>query len=378
MKIIIIGTYPPTECGIATFTYDFYQSINKLPNVKARILAIANGSEPSFPSEVVLSIDKEDLLSYSYIAQYINTHFDICILQHEYGIFGGLNGSYILDLINQLQIPLYSNLHTLLNHPNKYQRFILNRILAKSHIITVMTPYAVDLLTTQYTAANKDKIRVIQHGVPEFNYTQVEAKKLLGFSNQFVILSFGFLGRGKGIETVLEALKQIKDQEFIYIILGRTHPNVLKYEGEKYRLELQQQVEQYNLQKKVLFINEFASSEVLDLYLSACDTYITAYPNEQQISSGTLSFALGAGAALISTPYWYARDLLAQNRGILFDFGDSVTLSKKIQSLMKSPTLLQYYRNKAKNYGRKMSWKSIGSNYISMIQTHSCITYYLN
>lgn len=367
MKIAIIGTYPPRQCGIATFTHDLYQSLQYSSNQDHRIFAVSDGSEYVFPEEVTYVIDKENLNSYFQAAEIINETFDACIIQHEYGIFGGETGKYIIDLIKNLKIPLVTNLHTVLEQPNPFEYRIIRQLGQYSSKLTVMTQRAIDMLEKIYQI-NPESIALIPHGVPQFECDQEIAKKKLGFQNKKVMLSFGFLGRSKGFETAIKSVANIEDDDFVYIILGSTHPNVLRTEGDTYREDLMEMVMNLNIGHKVQFVNQFASEKLLKEYLSACDIYVTPYPNEHQISSGTLSFAVGAGTACISTPYWYAKDLLAEDRGILFPFNDANALSTIVNDLLANPAKMLYYRNNAAAYGKQMSWANVGKCQLALLK----------
>lgn len=367
MKIAIIGTYPPRQCGIATFTHDLYESLPHNSTHLHRIFALSDGSEYAFPEEVLYIINKENLSNYFQAAQIINEEFDACIIQHEYGIFGGETGKYIVDLLQNLKVPVLTNLHTVLEQPSSNEYQIIRQLSQYSNKITVMTRRAIDMLETIYQI-NKESISMIPHGVPLFDCDQESAKKKLGFQNRKIMLSFGFLGRNKGLETAIKAVAAIEDDNFLYIILGSTHPNVLKTEGDTYRDDLMEMVMNLNIGHKVQFVNQFASEKLLKEYLSACDIYVTPYPNENQISSGTLSFAIGAGAACISTPYWYAKDLLADDRGILFPFNDTHALSTIVNDLLDHPTKMLRYRNNAAKYGKQMSWTNVGNCQLELLK----------
>ncbi|MEN5234046.1 glycosyltransferase family 4 protein [Sphingobacterium faecium] len=367
MKIAIIGTYPPRQCGIATFTHDLYQSLQYSSNQDHRIFAVSDGSEYVFPEEVTYVIDKENLNSYFQAAEIINETFDACIIQHEYGIFGGETGKYIIDLIENLKVPVVTNLHTVLEQPNPFEYRIIRQLAQYSSKLTVMTQRAIDMLEKIYQI-NPESIALIPHGVPQFECDQEIAKKKLGFQNKKVMLSFGFLGRSKGFETAIKAVANIEDDDFVYIILGSTHPNVLRTEGDTYREDLMEMVMNLNIGHKVQFVNQFASEKLLKEYLSACDIYVTPYPNEHQISSGTLSFAVGAGTACISTPYWYAKDLLAEDRGILFPFNDDNALATIVNDLLTNPAKMLYYRNNAAAYGKQMSWANVGKCQLALLK----------
>jgi glycosyltransferase involved in cell wall biosynthesis len=366
MKIAIIGTYPPRQCGIATFSHDLYHSLPRSLANDHHIFAVSDGSEYVFPEEVTYIIEKENLDSYIQAADVINNAFDACIIQHEYGIFGGETGSYIIDLLQHLNVPVLTNLHTVLEHPHHNEYRILRALAQYSSKITVMTSRAINMLETIYQI-DRNQVSLIPHGVPNFDCDQDMAKRKLGFQNKKVMLSFGFVGKSKGFETAIQAVSQIENDYFVYIILGSTHPNVLKHEGDSYRHDLMDMVMALNIGHKVQFVNQFASEKLLKEYLTACDIYVTPYPNENQISSGTLSFALGAGAACISTPYWYAKDLLADDRGLFFPFNDAHALSSVVNDLLDQPDKLQYYRNNASIYGKQMSWSNVGKRQFQLL-----------
>lgn len=365
MKIAIIGTYPPRRCGIATFTHDLFQSLQHTHKCTPSVVAVSDGSELSFPDEVKLVIKRDDVESYLEAALYINTAFDVCIVQHEYGIFGGHSGEYILQLTQQLNIPVVSNLHTVLKSPSIGEKNVLQKLAMKCEKVMVMTPFAIQILKETF-GIKSDRVVHIPHGVPVFDLDQKSAKKRVGLRGKKVMLSFGFLGPSKGYETAIEAVAKVKDEDFVYVILGTTHPNIVREHGEVYREHLEQKVEELGIADKVKFVNYFATEKLLVEYLSACDIYVTPYPSENQISSGTLSFALGAGAAVISTPYWYAKDLLADARGLLFNFKDPEGLSSLINQLLDDPDMLRKYRRNAANHGKKLTWANVGKMHCSL------------
>lgn len=373
MKTIILSTYTPQKCGIATFANDLYKSLLIAPTDTVHIAAITNQNTVDFPDEVVYYIEKQHLKSYVQAANFINGGYDVCIIQHEYGIFGGESGDYILTLCKLLNIPIITNFHTILPKPSSKERKVLQEMAQISSMVTVMTNWAVSMLHSIYKIPFR-KIEMIPHGVPVFDYRHEAAKEKLGLQGKKVLLSFGFLGRGKGFETAIEAVKNVKNPDFKYLILGITHPNVIKEEGEAYRNQLIRKCHDLGISDKIIFINQFATNEQLNEYLTACDMYVTPYPNENQISSGTLSFALGAGAAVISTPYLYAKDLLADERGLLFDFYDSAQLANIINLLLQDSELLTKYRTNARQHGEKMQWPYVGNRYSKLIAT----TYTIN
>jgi len=375
IKIACIGNYPPRQCGIATFTRNFFDSIvnnDKEKNINADACIIAlndQDQEYLYPEEVTHVINKNHAQDYLEAVKYINfSTSDVCILQHEFGIFGGNSGVYILPLIYRLKIPLIVIFHTVLREPSYNERNIVREIGKRAEKIVVMSRMAVDFLTSLYDIS-PDKIEVIEHGVPDFDFMQNSYhKKKFHVEERKTLITFGLLSRNKGIETVINALPEVvkKHPEVLYIILGKTHPAVARVSGEEYRNYLKLLVRKNNLADHVYFDDRFVSTDELLGYLSAADIYITPYLNEAQITSGTLSYAVGAGAAVISTPYWHAQELLSDERGILFDFNDSKKLAEILNELLENPESLVALRKKAYAYGRKTIWSEIGKKYLTL------------
>lgn len=301
-------------------------------------------------------------------AKYINyTGADICILEHEFGIFGGQSGVYILPLLYRLEIPFIVTLHTILETPSYNEKAILKEICKMAHKVLVMSNKAIEFLVDIYDLP-KEKIVVIEHGAPDIYFDSETSKKEFKLKNNKVILTFGFVGRNKGIETVIKALpKVIKNYpEVSYFVIGKTHPNVLRHSGEEYRTFLLRLIKEYQLENHVTFLNEFIDERDLFKYLYACDIYITPYLNEAQITSGTLSYAVGVGAAVLSTPYWHATGLLADGRGKLFNFNDTDELAKTIIELFDNPEELKSLKIKAGEYGKRITWPKTGKKYIEL------------
>lgn len=372
LKIACIGNYPPKKCGIATFTENLIKSIdsqylNSEIKAESHVIAINEDStELTYPEIVKHTIRKNHQRDYIQAAEYINySEADICILQHEFGIYGGDSGVYILSLLHKLKVPLMVTFHTILKEPSFNERIIVNEIGKLANKIIVMSKKAVYFLNKIYNIP-EDKIAIIEHGVPDIKVdSQRELKKKFKIDNRKVILTFGLLGRSKGIEGVIHALPQVvrKHPDVLYIILGKTHPNVVKHSGEEYRNYLKKLINQYDIDENVYFHDEFVSEKDLYEYLNASDLYVTPYLNEAQITSGTLSYAVGAGNCVISTPYWHAQELLAHDRGILYEFGNSDQLSLIINDLFDDEYKLKSYRNRAKDYGRKIIWPKMGDTY---------------
>ncbi len=377
MKYAFIGTYPPRECGIGTFTNNLLESVlqtKKAEKGKYEAFVVAvNDHDLSYdyPPEVKIQIRQEHQRDYLKAAKYINlSGADICILEHEFGIFGGQNGIYILPLLYRLEQPLVVTLHTILKTPSYNEKAVLKEIGKMAQKIVVMSQKAIEFLVDIYDIP-RAKIALIEHGVPDIKYNSVTSKEEFKLENKKVLLTFGFIGRNKGIETVINALPQVvkKHPDVIYIVLGKTHPNVLRHSGEEYRIFLMRLVKNLHLEKHVLFLNQFIDVQDLFKYLSSADIYITPYLNEAQITSGTLSYAVGVGAAVISTPYWHAAELLADGRGSLFDFGNSGELASTINNLFDHPKDLQQLKKSALDYGRNFTWPRTGEKYVALFET---------
>jgi glycosyltransferase involved in cell wall biosynthesis len=356
MKIANIGTYPPRECGIGTFTQNLVHSLingNTGMAVSTFVVALNDHEQDySYPPEVKLIIEQEQQPDYLEAANFINiSGADICILEHEFGIYGGQNGVYILPLLHRLKIPVVVILHTVLNTPSYNEKAILKEICKMATKIVVMSKKAVGFLEEIYHVP-VEKITFIEHGVPDIHFDQAESKTEFKLEDKKVLLTFGFIGRNKGIETVIKALPAIieKYPETLYIVLGKTHPNVLRHSGEEYRNYLRLLIKNLQVGDHVLFLNEFIDQQELFKYLAASDIYITPYTNEAQITSGTLSYALGAGCAVISTPYWHATELLAEGRGRLFGFHNSDELATILMELLDNPTAMKIIQKKAFEY----------------------------
>ena len=376
MKIAYIATYPPRECGIGTFTNNLFKSMleenkGKKDGNEGYIVALNdNDLTYKYPEEVKITIRQDYQEDYLEAVKYINlSGADLCILEHEFGIFGGQSGVYILPLLHRLEIPIIVTLHTILKTPSYIEKAILKEICKMASKIVVMSHKAVEFLTSIYDVP-KAKIALIEHGVPDIHFSPEKSKKEFKLENKKVLLTFGFIGRSKGIETVIKALPEVvkKYPELTYIVLGKTHPNVLRHSGEEYRISLLRLVKNLQLENHVIFLNEFIDEQDLFKYLYACDIYITPYLNEAQITSGTLSYAVGVGAAVLSTPYWHAAELLANERGRLFNFNDSDDLAKTLTELLDNPEELKKLKINAGEYGQKITWPKTGEKYVMLAE----------
>ena len=376
MKLAYIATYPPRECGIGTFTNNLFKSMlynESRKNGNEGFVVALNDLDLTYeyPEEVKLTIRQERQEDYLLAVKFINlSGADLCILEHEFGIFGGQNGVYILPLLHRLEIPLIVTLHTIIKAPSYNEKAVLLEICKMAHKIVVMSHKAIEFLVNIYHVP-EEKIVFIEHGVPDIHFSPEKTKREFKLECKKVLLTFGFIGRNKGIETVIKALpKVVKNHpNVIYIILGKTHPNVLRHSGEEYRIFLMRLVKSLQLEDHVVFLNEFIDEQDLFKYLCAADIYITPYLNEAQITSGTLSYAVGVGSAVISTPYWHAAELLAEGRGILFSFNDSNGLTDILTELLDNPKELCELKAKASDYGRKITWPKSGEKYLALVET---------
>ncbi|MEH6306252.1 glycosyltransferase family 4 protein [Olivibacter sp. CPCC 100613] len=372
MKIAFVGTYAPRRCGIGSFSQNLFESIRNLASSEASENLVIAINDPdnvyTYPQEVKFVIEQENHDSYLKAADFINNNgVDVCIVQHEFGIFGGQNGVFILSLLHNLSIPVITTFHTVLKKPSYNESMILKEIVRTAQKVVVMANKAVSMLQDVYDVP-LEKIHMIPHGVPGIRYDKTEVRQQLGLEDKSVLLTFGFIGRNKGIETAISALSAVvkKYPNTVYIILGKTHPNVVKHAGEEYRLFLHRLVKKLNLEDHVIFLNQYASQDDLFKYLGASDIYLTPYLHEAQITSGTLSYAVGVGSAVISTPYWHAVELLAGGRGRLFNFNDNDELSNLLIDLLAHPEKLEAMRHHATEYGKGITWAKTGNEYYKL------------
>ncbi|MET4082835.1 glycosyltransferase involved in cell wall biosynthesis [Pedobacter sp. UYP30] len=377
MKIAYISTFPPRECGLATFNQNLVNAIglNKSYDASKSFIVAMNESddldEHQYPEEVKFVIRQQNQQDYIAAAEFINnSEVDTCIIQHEFGIYGGTSGVFLLSLINKLTKPFITILHTVLKEPDFMQETILKEIAGKASKVVVMSNKAVLFLKSIYKIP-AERIKIIEHGVPDLepsaNNPLLQSPL---FKGRKVLFTFGLISKNKGLETVIKALPEIvaKHPDVLYIILGNTHPGVVKQSGEKYRDSLKQLAIDLGVEKNLAFVNNFVSESELYEYLTAADLYITPYLNEAQITSGTLSYAVGAGAAVVSTPYWHAQELLADGRGKLFDFKDYHQLSEIVNGLLAHKEEHKALKDKAYNYGLKLRWPSTGNTFIKVLE----------
>lgn len=372
-RTAFIGNYLPRQCGIATFTTDLCTAM-AAEFGEERLFAIpVNDPDSSYqyPERVRLEIEQEDCSSYERAAEFLNFNGnDLVCLQHEYGIFGGTAGSHILAFLRKLKMPLVTTLHTVLRDPDSNQRVVLDEISHLSDRLIVMSEHAAGLLRDVYGVPN-DKIDVIPHGVPDLPFMDPNYfKDLFGTQGKSVLLTFGLLSPNKGIENVIRALPAIltKHPDLVYIISGVTHPHIRRQEGERYREELQALAEELGISAHVIFNNRFVSNEEMIEHVGAADVYITPYRQEAQVVSGTLAIALGAGKAIISTPYWHAKEILAGGRGVLVPFDDSDSIATAATRLLDNDAERHAMRKRAYIHSRNTTWQKTAQTYMASFQ----------
>ncbi len=372
-KIAFVGNYLPRKCGIATFTFDLRNAIyNQYPQTDCIVLALNDRDQDfEYPPEVRFVINKQDINTYQKAADFLNfNNIDIVCLQHEYGIFGGTEGSHILAFLRNLRMPVVTTLHTILNEPNLDQKRVMKELLSYSTRLITMTEKGKDFLKNIYNA-QEEIIDVIPHGIPDMPFVDPNFyKDRFNVEGKYVILTFGLLSPNKGIEYVLKALPKVLSEfpNLVYIVLGATHPNIVKEYGESYRMSLERLAHDLGIKKNVIFYNRFVDSEELKEFLGAADIYITPYLNKAQITSGTLSYSFGCGKAVISTPYWHAEELLSDNRGVIVPFADSNAIADEIIKLLRDEPRRHAMRKKAYMLGREMVWNNIAHLYLESFQ----------
>ncbi len=368
-KVAFLGDYLPRKCGIATFTSDLCSSVAaQFPSCRCFVVPV--NDDPTgyeYPHEVRFEVDEQDLSSYLRAADFLNlSNVDVVSLQHEFGIFGGPAGSHILALLRELKTPVVTTLHTVLREPTADQRWVMHEVIQRSTRLVAMTHRGQELLEQVYQVPAA-KIDVIPHGIPDVPFIDPNFyKDLFGVEGKLVLLTFGLLSPNKGIEHALNALPQIVAEypNVVYIILGATHPALLREQGEAYRFSLERLAKRNRIQKHVIFYNRFVELEELKEFIGAADLYVTPYLNEAQITSGTLAYAFGAGKAVISTPYWHATELLAEGRGVVVPFADSGAIAREVIALLRDEPRRHAMRKQAYKSSREMVWSNVAQLYM--------------
>lgn len=370
-KIALVGNHLPRRCGIATFTTDLTAAIaGAAPNVECLVVAMNDpGSVHAYPGRVRFEISEGEIASYRRAAQFLNVNrVDAVSLQHEYGIFGGKSGSHVLALLRELRMPVVTTLHTVLRMPSVDQRAVLDEVIALSERMVTMSTDAAETLTEVH-GVSPEFVDVIPHGIPVAEPGS-RGKAALGFEDQALILTFGLLSPDKGIEYVLDALPAILGQNpnAVFVVLGATHPHVKQASGESYRLSLVSEARRLGVEASVLFHDRFVGDRELADFLAAADVYVTPYLNPEQSTSGTLARAVAAGRAAISTPYRYARELLADGRGVLVPFRNSVAIAQAVNELLANDAERMAVGVRAAEHGRNMAWPIVAESYLEAIR----------
>jgi glycosyltransferase involved in cell wall biosynthesis len=372
-RIAFIGNYLPRECGIATFTTDLCNAVAGEFG-EERLFAIpVNDPDSSYayPEQVRLELTQEEIESYERAADFLNFNGnDLVCLQHEYGIYGGNAGRHILTLLRRLKMPLVTTLHTVLREPSSDQRAVLEEIARLSDRLVVMSELAAEMLRDVYSVP-AGKIDVIPHGVPEMQFMDPNYyKDKFGTEGKSVLLTFGLLSPNKGIENVIRALPAILERhpKVVYIVSGVTHPHIRRRDGERYREGLRALAEELGVSAQLIFNDRFVSTEELIESVGAADIYITPYRQEAQIVSGTLAIALGAGKAIVSTPYWHARELLAEKRGVIVPFDNPEAIAEAVLALLENDAERHAMRKRAYLYSRGTTWPKTARAYMASFQ----------
>jgi glycosyltransferase involved in cell wall biosynthesis len=370
-RIAFIGNSLPRRCGIATFTTDLQQAVAARSIATSIVAMTDRDRDYAYPDSVGFEVRDGNLADFIAAADHINQGgFDAVSLQHEFGIFGGEAGGHILTLLERVRPPIVTTLHTILAKPTEAQRRVLDRIVELSSCIVTMNEMGRDLLLSRYGVAAA-KVNVIPHGIPDFDFVEPDAAKArLGFAGRTVILTFGLLSPNKGIEIMVDAMPAVlaARPDAVYVVLGATHPNLVRNEGEAYRERLVARAKALGIADRVVFFNQFVDRPTLLEHISMCDVYVTPYLNEAQMTSGTLAYSFGLGKAVVSTPYWHATELLADNRGSIVPFGDALATGDAIVALLTNEPRRQAMRRRAFDASRSMVWETVAQRYIETFE----------
>jgi glycosyltransferase involved in cell wall biosynthesis len=367
-RVLFLGSFPPRECGIATFMNDVVTSYDAAFGTVSAVIAIdePGGENRTYPSRVVGHLVQDDPESYRSVARFINAYpCDVVNIQHEYGLFGGRDGEWIVDCIAEIRKPVVTSLHTVLPDPSPEHLRVARALCAASSAVVVLSETGREILITRY-GIEAAKVRVVPHGVPDVPFRESSAEKgRLGLEGRMTISTFGLINRGKGLEYAIEAMSAVVSEhpEALYLILGQTHPVIRRNEGESYRRELEAEIAASGLTDNVRLVDKYLEFDELLAYLTATDIYLTPYLNANQIVSGTLAYAVGLGKAIVSTPYLYAQELLAHGRGFLVPARDGSAIATTLVALLDDPALRESTERRAYRYGRRMTWPNVAQAY---------------
>jgi glycosyltransferase involved in cell wall biosynthesis len=376
IKLAFLSSYPPRECGIATYTKDLFNAIkNTNLNVYPVVFALDDDNYSFNYEREVQYVIKENLVqSYIEASEFVNnSDIDVISLQHEFGLFGGLWGEYINSFLDNVEKPVVTTLHTLKSWPEDVEKIMLEKVLRKSDFVVVMSKVGKRILDTLYNVPDY-KIKYIPHGCPHIPFIDSDLmKNYLGLDNRFILSTFGFLSQGKGIEHAIKAMRIIVEKEpsALYLVIGKTHPKVKRVEGENYREKLVKLVKSLGLESNIRFIDEFLPLNELVQFLQATDVYILPYPNRGQISSGTLLYALSAGKAIVTTPFLLAEEIISEGYAMRCDFNDSYSIAFCVLELLKNTTLRKRLEKKAYFYSKDKGWSNIAIRYADLLNEAS-------
>jgi glycosyltransferase involved in cell wall biosynthesis len=370
-KVAMLGNHLPRQCGIATFTTDLTDAIAaSFQAIDCFVIAMNDpGRHHAYPPRVRFEIAESDIASYRRAADFLNVNtVDAVCVQHEYGIFGGKAGSYLLTLLRELRMPIVTTLHTIIGEPSPIQRHVMDELTRLSERVVVMSEHGAAVLR-QVHGVSEEKIDLIPHGIPSTPLAG-RSKDRLGVEGKSVILTFGLLSPDKGIEHVIDALPAILESrpETVYVVLGATHPRVKEQHGETYRLSLENRAQKLGVDSSLIFHDRFVGIDELVEFLSAADIYVTPYLNAEQSTSGTLAYAVGSGKAVVSTPYRYARELLADGRGVLVPWRDPKAIASAVVDLLADDAKRAAIEARAKEYGRAMAWPAVARSYVETFE----------
>jgi glycosyltransferase involved in cell wall biosynthesis len=365
---LFLGSYPPRECGIATFTKDVVDAYDRAFGFASPVIAIDEPGADTrrYDPEVVARIREQSRESYASAAELVSIYpADLINIQHEYGLFGGERGEWLADFMSVLDKPAVLTMHTVLPDPDETYLRVTQALCEEASKVVALSETGRGLLERVY-GVDPDVLQVIHHGVPDVPFQDTAAAKAsFGIGQRTVISTFGLISRGKGLEYAIEAMRDVvkRHPETLYLILGETHPVVRRQEGESYRESLIAMVRQYGLNYNVQLIDKYLEFDEVVSYLAATDIYLTPYLNPAQIVSGTLAYAVGCGKAIVSTPYLYAQELLAHNRGFLCDFRDASSIANRLNMLLDDPALRRATERRAYRFGRQMTWPNVAMQY---------------
>lgn len=363
LNIAFLSTSPPRECGLATFTQDLIDAIDVTGVVNTYVIAVNNSKHREYGEKVIYEINQNNQKDYTDLAKKLDdSNIDLLVIEHEFGIYGGDYGDYILELLNAIDIPVITTLHTILREPNDKQRQIIKTLGEKSVKIVTMAKNTKKLLETIY-GVSPNKIEVIHHGVPfKLVLARQSLKNKFGYNDKQIISTFGLLSPGKGIEYAIEAISKLtkENSNILYLILGQTHPD---QKDESYREMLEGLVVKYHLEEQVKFVNKYLTKDEIIQYLQMSDIYMTPYLAKDQAVSGTLAYAVGYGRAIVSTPYLYAKEMLSEERGLLAEFEDSDALFECLNFILQNPDQKRRMEKNTIKLGKTMYWPSVAEHY---------------